>query len=113
MEPLLDVHQVAAIMSIHVKKVQRLARTGVLPCIKVGAVYRFRAATLEAWIGEHEVSKRKSTKEDTQGGQPSLGVPLQDIRWHDAPEDAIGVRLSLTSVGEDPAPGSSFYIKRP
>ncbi len=50
MEPLLDVQQVAELLRIHHKKVQRLARTGALPCIKVGAVYRFRAATLEKWI---------------------------------------------------------------
>ena len=58
MTPMLDVHEVAAIMRIHHKKVQRLARTGVLPCIKVGAVYRFRKEVLENWI---EVSERKST----------------------------------------------------
>jgi excisionase family DNA binding protein len=54
MEPLLSVRDVASLLSIHHKKVQRLARTGVIPCLKIGAVYRFRAATLEAWIGKCE-----------------------------------------------------------
>ena len=74
MTPMLDVHQVAAIMRIHHKKVQRLARTGVLPCIKVGAVYRFRAAALEAWMETHEVSERKST----QAG-PVVGVSVSGL----------------------------------
>lgn len=105
---LLDVHQVAAIMRIHHKKVQRLARTGVLPCIKVGAVYRFRAAALEAWMETHEVSERKST----QAG-PVVGVSLSRQIWDQAPEDAIGCRISLVNIGEDCPPGAGVYLKRP
>jgi excisionase family DNA binding protein len=55
MEPLLSVHDVAAQLGIHHKKVQRLARTGVIPCIKVGAVYRFQPAALEAWVASQHV----------------------------------------------------------
>lgn len=51
MENLLSVHDVAQLLAIHHKKVQRLARTGVLPCIKIGAVYRFQADALQAWVG--------------------------------------------------------------
>lgn len=50
MENLLNVQQVAALFNIHIKKAQRLARTGVLPCFKIGAVYRFQPAALDAWI---------------------------------------------------------------
>jgi excisionase family DNA binding protein len=49
-QPLLTVNDVAALFGIHHKKAQRLARTGVLPCVKIGAVYRFRAEELEAWV---------------------------------------------------------------
>jgi excisionase family DNA binding protein len=52
MEALLSVHDVAQLLAIHHKKVQRLARTGVLPCIKIGAVYRFQPASLQAWLGQ-------------------------------------------------------------
>lgn len=52
MEPLLSVHDVAELLAIHHKKVQRLARTGVLPCIKIGAVYRFQPGVLQAWVGK-------------------------------------------------------------
>jgi excisionase family DNA binding protein len=54
MDSLLTVHDVAELLTIHHKKVQRLARTGVIPCIKIGAVYRFRREALEAWIGRKE-----------------------------------------------------------
>jgi excisionase family DNA binding protein len=50
MEPLLSVRDVASLLNIHHKKVQRRVRTGVLPCIKVGSVYRFRPSMLDAWI---------------------------------------------------------------
>jgi excisionase family DNA binding protein len=53
MKPLLNVHDVATLLGVHHKKVQRLARTGVLTCVKVGAVYRFRQSALDAWISSH------------------------------------------------------------
>jgi excisionase family DNA binding protein len=53
MEPLLTVKEVASLLCIHLKKAQRLARTGVLPCVKIGAVYRFRRDALEAWVSSH------------------------------------------------------------
>lgn len=48
--PLYSVHDVAKLLNIHHKKVQRLARTGILPCFKVGAVYRFHPRVLLAWV---------------------------------------------------------------
>jgi excisionase family DNA binding protein len=50
MENLLNVQQVAQLLGIHHKKIQRLARTGVLPRVKIGAVYRFQPAALDAWV---------------------------------------------------------------
>jgi excisionase family DNA binding protein len=50
MEQLLNVSEVATLLKVHHKKVQRLARTGVIPSIKIGAVYRFSPAALEAWL---------------------------------------------------------------
>src|ERR1700727_284812 len=88
MEHLLSVHQVAAIMGIHHKKVQRLARTGAIPSIKIGAVYRFRETTLEAWMEDNEVSKRQSAEEDTQERRASLGVSLSRLDGAHASEDA-------------------------
>ena len=49
-EPLLDTDQAAAIMRIHPKTLQKLARRGVIRAVQIGKVWRFRASTLEDWI---------------------------------------------------------------
>ncbi len=49
-EPLLDSDQAAAIMRIHPKTLQKLARRGVIRAVQIGKVWRFRASTLEDWI---------------------------------------------------------------
>ena len=51
-EPLLDTDEAAAIMRIHPKTLQKLARSGVIRAIQIGKVWRFRASTLEEWIQE-------------------------------------------------------------
>ena len=49
-EPLLDSDQAAAIMQIHPKTLQRLARKGVIRGVHVGKLWRFRATEIERWI---------------------------------------------------------------
>ena len=51
-EPLLDTDEAAAIMRIHPKTLQKLARRDVIRAIQIGKVWRFRASTLEEWIQE-------------------------------------------------------------
>jgi len=51
-EPLLDTDEAAAIMRIHPKTLQKLARRGVIRAIQIGKIWRFRASTLEEWIQE-------------------------------------------------------------
>lgn len=50
MEPLISAKQAADLLGIHPQKLRRLCRAGVIPCIKIGAVYRFRRSTLDAWL---------------------------------------------------------------
>ncbi len=49
-EPLLDTKQAAAIIRIHPKTLQKLARRGVIRAVQIGKVWRFRASVLEDWI---------------------------------------------------------------
>ncbi|MGB8029693.1 MAG: helix-turn-helix domain-containing protein [Terracidiphilus sp.] len=49
-EPLLDSIQAAAIMQIHPKTLQKLARRGVIRALQIGKVWRFRASVLDEWI---------------------------------------------------------------
>ncbi len=49
-EPLLDEIQVGEMLGLHPKTVQRLAREGSLPAIRLGRYWRFRASSLNEWI---------------------------------------------------------------
>jgi excisionase family DNA binding protein len=49
-EPLLDEIQVGEMLGLHPKTVQRLARAGRLPAIRLGRYWRFRASSLDQWI---------------------------------------------------------------
>ena len=51
-EPLLDSVQASAILLIHPKTLQRMAREGQLPAVRVGKLWRFRRADIENWIAK-------------------------------------------------------------
>ena len=105
MKSLLTAKDVACRLNIDIKKVQRLARTGVLPCIKVGAVYRFRQEVLEDWI---EVSERKST----QAG-PVVGVPVQGFPGDTETEDPNLQGIPHFRISESGRTELAFRSKRP
>lgn len=52
-EPLLSDTQVSQILGLHAKTVQRMARRGELPAIRIGRYWRFRASALNRWIEVH------------------------------------------------------------
>lgn len=49
-EPLLDSSQAAALLQIHPKTLQRLARRGEVTGVRVGKLWRFRASQLNQWL---------------------------------------------------------------
>ena len=49
-EPLLSDKQAGELLGLHPKTVQRLARQGELPAVRIGRYWRFRASALNAWI---------------------------------------------------------------
>jgi len=49
-EPLLDSKKVAGLIGIHFKTVQKMARDGRLPAIRIGDLWRFRASELDEWL---------------------------------------------------------------
>jgi excisionase family DNA binding protein len=55
-EPLLDSEQAAAIMQIHPKTLQKLARKGDVRGLHVGKLWRFRASDISQWIDEQIAS---------------------------------------------------------
>jgi excisionase family DNA binding protein len=51
-EPFLDSEQAAALVRIHPKTLQRLARIGRVHGYRIGKLWRFRASDLACWSGE-------------------------------------------------------------
>lgn len=49
-EPLLKSEQAAALLQIHPKTLQKLARQGKLPARRIGDLWRFRASDLDNWL---------------------------------------------------------------
>lgn len=51
-EPLLDLREAAAVLGMHWKTLEGMARSGKVPAFKVGKRWRFRLTSLNAWL-EH------------------------------------------------------------
>jgi excisionase family DNA binding protein len=51
-EPLLDSEEAAALLKIHPKTLQKLAREGKVCAIQIGKLWRFRASALNRWLEE-------------------------------------------------------------
>ena len=49
-EPLLDSDEAAALLKIHPKTLQRLARNGEICGMQIGKLWRFRVSTLNEWL---------------------------------------------------------------
>jgi excisionase family DNA binding protein len=50
-EPLLDSKQAGSLLKIHPKTLQKMARAGTVPAYRIGDLWRFRASTLDSWLG--------------------------------------------------------------
>ena len=48
--PLLDSEEAAALLKIHPKTLQKLARQGEVTAIQIGKLWRFRASALNRWL---------------------------------------------------------------
>lgn len=49
-EPLLDSEQAAALLKIHPKTLQKMARRGEVVAVQIGRLWRFRASALNRWL---------------------------------------------------------------
>lgn len=48
-EPLIDAEAAALLLGIHPKTVKRLAHSRVIPAMRIGKLWRFRASILDSW----------------------------------------------------------------
>jgi excisionase family DNA binding protein len=61
-EPLLTAVEAAALLKIHPKTLQRMARRGRIPARRIGDLWRFRASELDAWLQSEVFSNRHSCR---------------------------------------------------
>jgi excisionase family DNA binding protein len=54
-EELLDSDEAAALLKIHPKTLQKMARNGEIAGVQVGKLWRFRASVLNDWL-EHKMA---------------------------------------------------------
>jgi excisionase family DNA binding protein len=54
-EQLLDSDEAAALLKIHPKTLQKMARNGEIAGVQIGKLWRFRASVLNGWI-EHKIA---------------------------------------------------------
>jgi len=60
-EPLLSDADAGKLLGLHPKTVQRLARLGELPAVRLGRYWRYRASTLNQWIEDHQTGVQDVT----------------------------------------------------
>jgi len=51
-EPLLDTEQAARLLRMHPRTLRTKARRGSIPAVQVGKRWRFRASSLDRWLGK-------------------------------------------------------------
>ena len=49
-EPVLDSAEAAALLKIHPKTLQKMAREGRIPAFRIGDLWRFRSSALDGWL---------------------------------------------------------------
>jgi excisionase family DNA binding protein len=55
-ERLLDSDEAAALLKIHPKTLQKMARNGEITGVQIGKLWRFRASVLNAWLAHKMAS---------------------------------------------------------
>jgi excisionase family DNA binding protein len=61
-ERVLNTEEAAALLQIHPKTLQRMARQGVVPAFRIGDLWRFRASSLDQWLRSGLCSKCHSCR---------------------------------------------------
>jgi excisionase family DNA binding protein len=59
-ERVLNTEEAAALLQIHPKTLQKMAREGSVPAFRIGDLWRFRASALDEWLRSGVCSKRHS-----------------------------------------------------
>ena len=61
-ERVLNTEEAAALLQIHPKTLQKMAREGTVPVFRIGDLWRFRASAMDEWLRSGVCSKRHSCR---------------------------------------------------
>ena len=61
-ERVLNTEEAAALLQIHPKTLQKMAREGTVPAFRIGDLWRFRASALDDWLRSGVSSNRHSCR---------------------------------------------------
>ena len=64
-EPLLTTTQASQVLMVHPKVLERMAKRGEVPALKVGKFWRYRATALDDWIKSRLQSNRQPCRMKT------------------------------------------------
>ena len=64
-EPLIDNAAAAELLKIHPKTLQRMARRGEVPAVRIGRYWRFRASQLDSWVQSQVNSSRQPCRTES------------------------------------------------
>ena len=64
-EPLIDNVAAAELLKIHPKTLQRMARRGEVPAVRIGRYWRFRASQLDSWVQSQVNSSRQPCRTES------------------------------------------------
>jgi excisionase family DNA binding protein len=64
-ERLLTSKEASEVLKIHPKVLERMAKRGEVPALKIGKFWRYRASTLDAWINSRLQSGRQPCRMET------------------------------------------------
>jgi excisionase family DNA binding protein len=76
-ERVLNTEEAAALLQIHPKTLQRMARQGAVPAFRIGDLWRFRASALDEWLRFGLSSKSHSCR--NQGKEARSCLREHDI----------------------------------
>jgi excisionase family DNA binding protein len=71
-EPLLDSQQAADLLRVHPETVKRRARSGEIPGMKFGKLWRFRVSALESFVREMMQENRDTNDENMAPSEPAV-----------------------------------------
>jgi Helix-turn-helix domain len=61
-EPLIDAESATKLLCVHVKTLYRMCNDGIVPCMKQGKYWQFRASVLDEWVSGQLESDHQSRR---------------------------------------------------